>query len=750
MARVPTTAGGFVDRRGGSMPALQAPDATAGFREIGEATRRLGGALAQQAELDEALDRDRDEAAAKMIDTEYSEWSRQELFEKEGAFYTLEGFAADNARGDLEGAIDKRRDDYLARAANPRQQRLIEEALARRMGADKQGIATYSSNQYRIEEKKQGEARLGAARNDALTYWEDPIRFGEELLVGEAEIRSSGAKAGQAKETTDLAVEKWRSSVNRDVGANLIRGGRIDEAIDWSEQVRGTLTPDDENDLEAALYRPVLERKVDGLADFIMSGADPETVDTAAAGKSETTAPVVTPKRTGFEIASPVKGGGQITSGYGARAAPIKGASTNHGGVDIAAPKGTPIVAQAAGRVISAQNEGNSGKVVRIDYGGGVVVSYAHMDGFDVKPGAIVKPGAQLGRVGSTGNSTGPHVHMTVRVNGERVDPQKFNGQIGGSISASGAGNNPEARAQRHDLGTLLARVDALDLPFEEEKALKQEIERRVQTDESLRRREQDDAAERANEILDRAEAAGGAITKESEIPAEVWNAMDPSARLTLRGVIARNAKPQDRETSPGRYTELSDLYATNPDAFAKIDPMSYRNSLSDSDYKQVLGWRRDVLNGDKGGEKQVGLSRIKGITSQIRAINGLTTGGIPTGQIQKRQQMEQRIYDVEQAVVRDVEVWQRANPGKVVPDDVILQSARRQMTETRNKDESRANPNDRRFWFERDRGVGQYTVAIPTKDYNRIRDAGRRVLGRDPTPAEISEVWQREGRGGN
>src|SRR3546814_5473916 len=64
---------------------------------------------------------------------------------------------------------------------------------------------------------------------------------------------------------------------------------------------------------------------------------------------------------------------------------------SNHGGVDRAAKKGTPIVAQAAGRVVSAQNEGNSGNVVRIDYGGGVVVSYAHMDGFDVKPGAVVR-----------------------------------------------------------------------------------------------------------------------------------------------------------------------------------------------------------------------------------------------------------------------------------------------------------------------------------------------------------------------
>lgn len=747
MARVPTTAGGFVDRRGGAMPAIQAPDATAGWRQVGEGVRQLGGALAQQAEADDAIDAARDEAAARMVDTEYSDWSRDRLFTGKDAFYSKEGFAADAARGDLEAAIDKQREDYLARASNPRQRELMTRALERRISADKEGIGRYSVQQYRVEERRQSEARLGAASNDALTYFEDPVRFADELLVGESEIRNSGAKAGQAQETTDLQVEQWRSKVYGGVGEKLIRQGRIDDAVSWTEQARAYMLPEQEDALDAALYRPLLDRKIDGLADSVMAGVDPVTVDQAEKDGTNDVAPVVVPRRQGFDIGSPVKGG-RITSPYGARAAPTAGASTNHGGVDIAAPKGSPIVAQAAGRVISAQSEGNSGNVVRIDYGGGVVVSYAHMDGFNVKPGQVVKPGAQLGRVGSTGRSTGPHVHMTVRVNGERVDPSKFNGQIGGSISASGTGANPEARAQRHDLGTLLARVDAMNLPFEEEKALKQEIERRVSTDEALRRRAQDDAAERANEILDQAEAAGRPITKDSQIPADVWGAMDPSSRLTLRGVIARNAKPQDRETQPGRYTELSDLYATDPAAFAKIDPLTYRNSLSDSDYKQVLGWRRDVLKGDTGSDKQVGLARIKSITSQVRMMSGLTTNGIPTGQPAKRQAMEKRIFDLEQAVVRDVEIWQRANPGKIVPDDVILQSARRQMTETRNKDEGRADLNDRRYWFERTPGQ-QYTVNIPTADYNRIRNAGRKLLGRDPTPAEISEVWQREARGG-
>lgn len=146
----------------------------------------------------------------------------------------------------------------------------------------------------------------------------------------------------------------------------------------------------------------------------------------------EPTLTVTAPQRNGFENPLPVQG--RITSGFGTREAPIPGASTNHQAIDIAAPAGTPIQAQAVGRVISAKREGDAGNVVRVDYGGGVVASYAHMQGFNVAEGDMVAPGQSLGGAGRTGNASGNHVHYTLRVNGERVDPTKFNGQIGGDF----------------------------------------------------------------------------------------------------------------------------------------------------------------------------------------------------------------------------------------------------------------------------------------------------------------------------
>lgn len=123
-------------------------------------------------------------------------------------------------------------------------------------------------------------------------------------------------------------------------------------------------------------------------------------------------------------VALPVKG--RISSPYGQRRSPFAGASTNHGGIDIAAPRGTAVTAPAAGRVIMAGEAGANGNLVRIDHGNGVISSYAHLDGFDVKIGDTVQAGQSFARVGSTGRSSGPHLHYEIRQNGERMNPLEF------------------------------------------------------------------------------------------------------------------------------------------------------------------------------------------------------------------------------------------------------------------------------------------------------------------------------------
>ena len=115
---------------------------------------------------------------------------------------------------------------------------------------------------------------------------------------------------------------------------------------------------------------------------------------------------------------------GRRTSGFGPRVHPITGRHQHHAGVDVAAPSGTPVAAAAAGTVVRAGSAGGYGLLVEVDHGQGVVTRYAHLSATDVAPGQRVAAGAQLGAVGSTGRSTGPHLHLELRVDGEPVDPQ--------------------------------------------------------------------------------------------------------------------------------------------------------------------------------------------------------------------------------------------------------------------------------------------------------------------------------------
>jgi murein DD-endopeptidase MepM/ murein hydrolase activator NlpD len=114
---------------------------------------------------------------------------------------------------------------------------------------------------------------------------------------------------------------------------------------------------------------------------------------------------------------------GPIASGFGMRTHPIYGTARMHTGVDIGASQGTPIKAAGDGVVKMAGWNGGYGNWTLIDHGGGLATGYAHQSSIGVRVGQHVSTGEVIGKVGSTGASTGPHLHWEVRVNGNPVDP---------------------------------------------------------------------------------------------------------------------------------------------------------------------------------------------------------------------------------------------------------------------------------------------------------------------------------------
>lgn len=116
----------------------------------------------------------------------------------------------------------------------------------------------------------------------------------------------------------------------------------------------------------------------------------------------------------------------RITSVFGAREAPTEGASTEHKGMDIGASTGSGIVAAAAGTVVIATYSYSAGNYVMLNHGGGVYTVYMHCSQLLVSEGQQVSKGQTIARVGSTGYSTGPHLHFGIRSNGQYVDPARY------------------------------------------------------------------------------------------------------------------------------------------------------------------------------------------------------------------------------------------------------------------------------------------------------------------------------------
>lgn len=215
--------------------------------------------------------------------------------------------------------------------------------------------------------------------------------------VAEAEERAAAA-AAEARAATD-ELERKRAAVD-----TLLDGRR-----QLLANVRG-----DREDIEEET-RGLRERSA-ALAAKIVQAQTSASVPAAAGAPASSATAGSAPSSSGFIF--PVNG--PITSGFGPRWGRM------HEGIDIGVGTGTPIGAAAAGTVIIAGWQGGYGNLVVIDHGGGISTAYGHQSQIIAGVGQSVGQGQTVGLVGSTGNSTGPHLHFEVRVNGGAVDPMGY------------------------------------------------------------------------------------------------------------------------------------------------------------------------------------------------------------------------------------------------------------------------------------------------------------------------------------
>ena len=279
----------------------------------------------------------------------------------------------------------------------------------------------YVEDKEALDETVKEEIREGTTKNiDEITFNQEPEY--ELKLVNRTENTEENKLVNELKEEVTVTYKYYEIAVNNTVIekvdtseeaeqlVNQVKEANSEETIDLSIVEKYTQNEEEVSTSELEVAKTNVEQTVETKVEEIKQQKEEEERLNSL------------PSINGIKLAvTPTEG--RITSRYGVSSRIRK---STHTGLDIAAVTGTDIKVVTDGTVISANYNGSYGNLVKVDHGNGVETWYAHTSKMLVKAGDAVKAGDVIAKVGSTGNSTGPHLHLEIRINGEHVDPQDY------------------------------------------------------------------------------------------------------------------------------------------------------------------------------------------------------------------------------------------------------------------------------------------------------------------------------------
>ncbi len=229
--------------------------------------------------------------------------------------------------------------------------------------------------------------------------------------------------------TIDTKLARLQASLDRVEHGQGLSLSSIEEELDYkARRIRGVLAdlgyekakdPKDAPVRVAGIGGPFIPAKP--AADAVSFDRHISRVRLARANVERLTRTLST-----LPVRKPLSGELDVVSGFGVRTDPFTRSAAMHTGLDFHSEIGAPVRVTANGTVTTAGWSGGYGKVVDVDHGNGYLTRYGHLSAIDVKVGQTVQTGQTIGRVGSTGRSTGPHLHYETRIGKEAVDPDKF------------------------------------------------------------------------------------------------------------------------------------------------------------------------------------------------------------------------------------------------------------------------------------------------------------------------------------
>ncbi len=303
-------------------------------------------------------------------------------------------------------------------------------------------------------EHKETEKKLEQAKEDVEKQYEDMkirIRFMYEHgsmsfleillsctsfseMLNKAEyieqVSAYDRKMLEYYEETKIAVEELEKELE---SQREILAGVKDDVKKQQDEMQGLIA---EKQSEIEEYEKSIENKEEAIKEYEDMIAEQNgiiatleaSVAKAKAKRQEmdVSGNSTAPSYSGGAFCWPAPSYTRISDDYGWRTHPILGVQQFHNGLDMAAPSGTPILAATDGTVVAATYNASMGNYVMIDHGGGLFTIYMHASALYVSSGQTVSKGEQIAAVGSTGRSTGPHLHFSVRLNGNYVSPWNY------------------------------------------------------------------------------------------------------------------------------------------------------------------------------------------------------------------------------------------------------------------------------------------------------------------------------------
>ena len=284
-------------------------------------------------------------------------------------------------------------------------------------------------------------SRVTAYDRDKLTEYESSVA---ELSDAEETLQKEYEELQAMKEEVEQDQEAVASMLSRKESELASISGNLDEAEQLAQSYEAEVQA--QNEVLAAIQAAEAERLAQEAAEAAARKEEEEkqaqqTADAGNASSGNTTANESSAENTTNTSGSgnnssssaptgafvwPVPASRVISSDYGYREVPIAGAGANHNGIDIAAPYGSSVLAAADGKVITSRLSTTAGNMIIIDHGGGVYSVYMHNSARLVSVGDRVTAGQTIAQVGSTGLSTGNHLHFGVSVNGVYVNPWNY------------------------------------------------------------------------------------------------------------------------------------------------------------------------------------------------------------------------------------------------------------------------------------------------------------------------------------